>query len=199
MLRLGIDGGEVGRVLNEIDLEAGAGGEPGAGRVGGDVAEGAVNECVEDLAIAGSHGLRGVLSRSNNQSKRAHLVAEDHGKVERVCADSRPGDDIWACGGPPGRTTGRRDRVSCGQGDEGRKGEEEFHVEGEDGVDEGDEVREVRNVVSLSPSCCKLERAEEYFCWVFYVIYIVPTSVVHSSSTCRRLITARNQLGRNPT
>lgn len=44
----------MGRVLNEIDLEAVAGGEPGAWWVGGDVAEGAVNECVEDLAIAGS-------------------------------------------------------------------------------------------------------------------------------------------------
>jgi hypothetical protein len=141
LLRLGVDGGEVGRVLNEVDLEVVAGGESRAGRIDRDVAEGAVNECIEDLAIAGSYILRDVLSRSNNENgirTRAHLVAENNGEVQRVCADSRPGNAIWACGGPPGRATRRGDLVSCGQGDEGRKGEERFHVEGEDRVDKGD-------------------------------------------------------------
>lgn len=54
LLRLGIDGGEVVRVLNEVDLEAVAGGESGAGRVDRGVAGGAVNECSEDLAVAGT-------------------------------------------------------------------------------------------------------------------------------------------------
>ena len=67
LLRLGQDGAEVVRVLNEVDLEAAAGGESRAGRADGDVAKGAVNECIEDLLVAGSLSLRGVLSRSNKR------------------------------------------------------------------------------------------------------------------------------------
>jgi len=46
------------------------------------------------------------------QEQRAHLVTENDGKVQRVCADSLPGDGIGARGGPPGRAAGRGDLVS---------------------------------------------------------------------------------------
>lgn len=71
LLRLGIDGVEVVCVLNEVDLEVVAGGPSGAGRVDRGAAEGAVNKCIENLAIAGSYVLRRLLSRSNESGIRA--------------------------------------------------------------------------------------------------------------------------------
>lgn len=57
LLRLSEDGVQVVGVLDEVDLEAGAGLPATAGRVHGNLAEGSDNERVEDLAGRGEAGL----------------------------------------------------------------------------------------------------------------------------------------------
>ena len=109
MRRLGIDGAEVLRVLNEVDLEAAAGRVPRARWADSEISKGAVDECSEDLLVTRSFSLgrcvRGATMRVS-QEKRAHLVIENNAKVQRVCADSLPGEYIGARGGPSRRTTG---------------------------------------------------------------------------------------------
>jgi hypothetical protein len=111
LLRLGQDGAEVIRILNEVDLKAVAGGESRAGRVASEGAKGTVNECSENLLVTGRFNLReGTLGGSDEKGGPTHLVTENNGEVRRVCADSCPGHDIGACG-PPGGATGRSDCV----------------------------------------------------------------------------------------
>lgn len=96
MPRLCVDGGEVLRVLNEVDLEVGASRPPRAGCVDSDFVKGAINECIEDLFVTWS----------------LMLVNENDGKVLCVCADSLPGDGIGARRGPIDRLVGSDDLVS---------------------------------------------------------------------------------------